>query len=109
MEKSCTKHFFACKEPHVQEMMLYLMIPALLWAASLKLLSTSRGEKGFNIFFWQFLLIGLEAVAALLLLNYFQVSNGNRIVMMVVGGHTVGLFLFSLSTYAWARLRGKAA
>ena len=58
-------------------------------------------NKGFDTFFWHFILIGLEGGAALLLVNYFQVELGNRIVLAILGLHTVLLFGLGLqATYA---------
>ncbi len=81
-------------------MLLYLLFPALLWMISFRLLARARGQKGFDTFFWHFILIGLEAGAALLLLNYFQVPQGNRIVLAILGLHTLLLFGLGLqATY----------
>jgi hypothetical protein len=85
-------------------MLLYLLIPATLWLTSCQLLSRSKGQKGFDLFFWHFLLLGLEGVAALLLLDYFQVPAANRITLYILGGHTVILFGYSLKAYLATRL-----
>ena len=90
-------------------MLLYLIIPAVLWLASCQLLSRSKGQKGFDIFFWHFVLLGLEAVAALLLLDFFQVPSSNRIALGIVGIHTLLLFGYSMKAFvsAWLRLKGQ--
>jgi hypothetical protein len=89
-------------------MLLYLLFPALLWIVSSQLLTRAKGQKGFDTFFWHFVLIGLEGVAALLLLNFFQLPQGNRIALGVLGLHTLILFVHSLGAYFAARLKTKA-
>lgn len=88
-------------------MLLYLLFPALLWIVAYQLLTRAKGQKGFDTFFWHFILIGLEGVAALLLLNYFQVPAGNRIALGILGAHTLLLFVHSLQAYFVAKFRGK--
>ena len=83
--------------------MLYLLFPALLWLVSSQLLTRAKGQKGFDIFFWQFLLIGLEGVSALLLVDFFQIEHGNRIALGVIGCHTLLLLAYSLQAFAAAR------
>jgi hypothetical protein len=90
-------------------MLLYLLLPAALWLASCQLLLRSRGQKGFDIFFWNFILLGLEGVAALLLLEYFQVPGANRITLGVIGAHTMILFAASLLAFISTRTRTKSA
>lgn len=87
--------------------MIYLLFPALLWIVSFQLLTRSRGQKGFDTFFWHFILIGLEGVAALLLLNYFQVPAGNRIALAVIGIHTLFLLAHSFQAYLVTKMRSK--
>jgi hypothetical protein len=89
-------------------MLLYLLFPALLWIVSYQLLTRARGQKGFDTFFWHFLLIGLESVAALLLLNYFQVSGGNRIALGILGVHTLLLLAHSLQAFLAAKFRNRS-
>lgn len=83
------------------------MIPAVLWLTSCHLLSHSKGQKGFDIFFWHFILLGLEGVAALLLLDYFQVASANRITLGIVGLHTVILLGYSIKAFVTAKFRQK--
>jgi hypothetical protein len=90
-------------------MLLYLTIPAVLWLVSCQLLSRSKGQKGFDIFFWHFILLGLEGVAALLLLDFFQVPAANRITLGILGVHTFLLFAYSLKAFLSMRIRTKAA
>jgi hypothetical protein len=89
-------------------MLLYLLFPALLWIVSSQLLTRSKGQKGFDTFFWHFVLIGLEGVAALLLLNFFHVPQGNRIALGILGLHTLILFAHSLQAFFAAKLKAKA-
>ena len=90
-------------------MLVYLIIPAVLWLVSCQLLSRSKGQKGFDMFFWHFLLLGLEGVAALLLTDYFQVPAGNRITLGILGLHTVLLFGYSLKSFWAMRFREEPA
>jgi hypothetical protein len=89
-------------------MLVYLILPAVLWLASCRLLSRSKGQKGFDIFFWHFLLLGLEGVAALLLLDFFQVPSSNRITLGILGLHTFLLFGYSLKAFLATRWRRRA-
>lgn len=87
--------------------MLLLLIPALLWIVSCQLLMRADGQKGFDRFFLHFVLQGLEVVAALLLLNYFQVPVANRIAIGIVAAHTLLIFLMAVGSYLGSRLRSK--
>jgi hypothetical protein len=89
-------------------MLLYLLFPALLWIVSFQLLTRAKSQKGFDTFFWHFVLIGLEGCAALLLLNYFQVPHGNRIVLGILGVHTLILLAHSLRAFFAAKLKAKS-
>ena len=89
-------------------MLVYLIIPAVLWLVSCQLLSRSKGQKGFDMFFWHFILLGLEGVAALLLTDYFHVPSGNRITLGILGLHTVLLFGYSLKSFWGMRFREEA-
>jgi hypothetical protein len=100
--------FLHSYRPQSLFMILYLLFPALLWIVSYQLLTRARGQKGFDTFFWHFILIGLEGVAALLLLNYFQVENGNRIALGVLGIHTVILLMHSLQAFLATKIKGTA-
>ncbi len=88
-------------------MLLYLLFPALLWIVSFQLLTRAKSQKGFDTFFWHFVLIGLEGCAALLLLNYFQVPKGNRIVLGILGVHTLLLLAHSLQAYLFTKWKAR--
>lgn len=90
-------------------MLVYLILPAVLWLVSCQLLSRSKGQKGFDLFFRHFILLGLEAVAALLLTDYFQVPEGNRITLGILGLHTILLFGYSLKSFWAMRFREQTA
>jgi hypothetical protein len=84
-------------------MLVYLIIPAVLWLVSCQLLSRAKGQKGFDNFFLHFVLLGLEGVATLLLTDYFHVPDGNRITLGILGLHTVLLFGYSLKAFLGTR------
>jgi hypothetical protein len=87
-------------------MLVYLIIPAVLWLLSCQLLSRSKGQKGFDIFFWHFVLLGLEGITALLLTDYFHLPEGNRITLGILALHTILLFTYSLKAFWATRWRG---
>ena len=87
-------------------MLFYLTILAAIWLASYNFLTASRGQKGLDTFFKQFILIASEVVGSLLLLNYFQIPAAKRICLAILAIHT--LLLFAYATISLLRFKVKS-